>query len=65
MQHTYTTCLRIVFEVCSICHILYLSTQYVSSTFEIAFFVLLYGFFFFLHLYILNKYFIIMYLMLF
>jgi hypothetical protein len=35
MQLTYTTCLRMVFEVCSTCHILYLSTQYVSSTFEI------------------------------
>ena len=31
-------CLRIVFEVCSICHILYFSTQYVSSTFEICIF---------------------------
>ena len=46
MQHTYTTCLRIVFEVCSICHILYLSTEYVSSTFEICIFrYIVWGFF--------------------
>jgi hypothetical protein len=52
-------------KVCSICHILYLSTQYVSSTFEICIFrsiVCFFSFLLLLRLHILNKYFIIMYM---